>query len=108
FGRDVPERMPPRRDDDMSSVELRDAVRDSPERARSLLTVRAAISFARESDLPCLRSLSLMCSYCRASFVPFLTPRGGIRPPRELCLCRRFPAGRHAKRVSTGVRTGIA
>jgi hypothetical protein len=36
----------------MSRVEDRLAVLDSPERARSLLTVRAAISFARFVDLP--------------------------------------------------------
>jgi hypothetical protein len=35
------ERFPPRRDDDMSSVEERLAVRASPDRARSLFTVRA-------------------------------------------------------------------
>src|SRR5437763_382172 len=34
----------------MSRVELRDAVRDWPDCARSLLTVRAAISFARLAD----------------------------------------------------------
>ena len=33
------------------------------ERARSLLTVRAAISSARDSLAPWRRSLSLMCSY---------------------------------------------
>src|SRR5215207_5821161 len=62
----------------MSCVEVRDRDRDSPERARSLLTVRAAISSARDSDAPCSFSLSLMCSYCRARLVPFWTPRGGI------------------------------
>jgi hypothetical protein len=35
----------------------------SPDRARSLLTVRAAISFARPSDVPRFSALSLMCSY---------------------------------------------
>src|SRR6185312_12574891 len=62
----------------MSSTDDRDRVRDSPERARSLLTVRAAISSARSSERPCSSALSLMCSYWRARLVPFLTPRGGI------------------------------
>jgi hypothetical protein len=62
----------------MSRVDARERCRDSPLRARSLLTVRAAISSARPSDAPCSFWLSLMCSYCRARFVPFLTPRGGI------------------------------
>src|SRR3954452_5760289 len=62
----------------MSCVDVRERWRDSPLRARSLLTVRAAISSARSSDLPCSSWLSLTCSYWRARFVPFLTPRGGI------------------------------
>ena len=54
FGRRVPERRPPRRDDDMSRVEVRDPRPFvSPARARSLLTVRAAISFARFVERPC-------------------------------------------------------
>ena len=36
----------------MSCVDVRERVRDSPERARSLLTVRAAISSARDSEAP--------------------------------------------------------
>jgi hypothetical protein len=47
----------------MSFVDEEDAVRDSPERARSLLTVRAAISFARFVDAPRRFALSRMCSY---------------------------------------------
>src|SRR4051794_35752054 len=62
----------------MSCVDVRDAVRDSPLRARSLLTVRAAISSARDSDAPCSFWLSLMCSYWRARLEPFFTPRGGM------------------------------
>src|SRR4051794_9464086 len=62
----------------MSFVDVRERVRDSPERARSLLTVRAAISSARSSDLPCSFWLSLMCSYWRARLVPGFTPRGGM------------------------------
>ena len=46
FGRFVPERSPPRRPEEMSVRERRDDVFASPFRARSLLTVRAAISFA--------------------------------------------------------------
>src|SRR5205823_6770831 len=41
-----PERRPPRRPDDMSVRDNRDDDLASPDRARSLLTVRAAISFA--------------------------------------------------------------
>jgi hypothetical protein len=44
------------------------AVLDSPERARSLLTVRAAISSARAVLSPRSSALSLMCSYCRSRF----------------------------------------
>jgi hypothetical protein len=44
----------------MSLVDVRELVFDSPLRARSLLTVRAAISSARLSDAPYWRSLSLM------------------------------------------------
>ena len=58
----------------MSLVELREAVRDSPERAFSLFTVRAAISSARLSERPACFSLFLTCSYWRARLVPFLTP----------------------------------
>src|ERR671935_271071 len=47
FGLLVPERSPPRRPDEMSRVDERDAVLDSPLRARSLFTVAAAICFAR-------------------------------------------------------------
>src|SRR5947209_17067175 len=68
----------------MSWVDVRDRLRDSPERARSLLTVRAAISSARLSLDPRSSCESLMCSYCRARLVPFLTPRGGtVKPPGD-------------------------
>ena len=40
----------------------------SPFSARCLLTVRAAISFARLVERPCFFSESLMCSYCRSRF----------------------------------------
>ena len=63
FGRFVPLRWPPRREEDMSLVDVRERWRDSPERARSLLTVRAAISSARSSERPWSFWLSLMCSY---------------------------------------------
>src|SRR4029079_152293 len=61
----------------MSSRESRADSLASPCRARSLLTVRAAISSAVSSDFPSSRRESLMCSYCRARLVPFFTPRGG-------------------------------
>jgi hypothetical protein len=38
----------------------------SPACARCLLTVRAAISFARAVERPCFFSESLTCSYCRS------------------------------------------
>jgi hypothetical protein len=47
----------------MSRREVRDDCRASPLRARSLLTVRAAISFARFVEAPRFFALSLMCSY---------------------------------------------
>jgi hypothetical protein len=47
----------------MSRVDERELVFDWPDRARSLFTVRAAISLARLVERPCLRSLALMCSY---------------------------------------------
>jgi hypothetical protein len=50
----------------MSRVELRDEVRASPLLARSLFTVRAAISFARPVEAPRFFALSLMCSYWRS------------------------------------------
>jgi hypothetical protein len=40
----------------------------SPFCARCLLTVRAAISFARFVERPCFFSLSLTCSYWRSRF----------------------------------------
>jgi hypothetical protein len=49
----------------------------SPASLRCLLTVRAAISFARFVLRPSFFSDSLMCSYCRLRFALF-TPRGGI------------------------------
>src|SRR5262249_62179226 len=66
FGRFVPGRGPPRRPDDMSRVEVLDDCRASPVRARSLLTVRAAISLARLVDAPRSLALSFTCSYCRS------------------------------------------
>src|SRR5438046_8044824 len=50
----------------MSCVEVRLAVRASPLLARSLFTVRAAISSALPSDVPRSSSPSLMCSYWRS------------------------------------------
>src|SRR5262245_29701977 len=50
----------------MSRRDVGDDALDSPLRARSLLTVRAAISFARFVDAPRSLALSLMWSYCRS------------------------------------------
>jgi len=61
-------RSPPRRPEEMSSVEVRLACFASPARARSLFTVRAAISSARSSLRPRSFRPSLMCSYCRSRF----------------------------------------
>src|SRR5947209_18580034 len=66
----------------MSLVDVRDLVLDSPDRAFSLFTVRAAISSARLSLAPWSFWLSLMCSYWRARLVPFFTPRGGTLTSR--------------------------
>ena len=68
LSRFVPERKPPRRPDEMSSRDRREDSFASPARARSLLTVRAAISSALSSEAPLSSRLSLMCSYCRSRF----------------------------------------
>src|SRR5579859_5267155 len=52
----------------MSCIDVRLAVLASPDRARSLFTVRAAISSARLVLSPRSMALSLMCSYCRSRF----------------------------------------
>src|SRR5919109_2808533 len=62
----------------MSVRESREDSRDSPTRARSLLTVRAAISSARSSERPLSSSLFFTCSYIRPHLEPFLIPLGGI------------------------------
>src|SRR5687767_965800 len=64
----VCDRLPPRCPEDTSFTEERRAVLDSPWRARSLLTVRAAISSARSVDSPRFLALALMCLYCRFRF----------------------------------------
>jgi hypothetical protein len=64
--RRVPERIPPRRPEDMSVRDDRDDERASPLCARSLLTVRAAISLARFVDAPRFFALCSMCSYWRS------------------------------------------
>src|SRR5687767_14893285 len=78
FGPLVPERCPPLWPGDLSFTDVRDLSRDSPERARSLFTTRAAISSAVPSDIPWPLTDFLTFSYWRARFVPFLTPLGGI------------------------------
>src|SRR4051794_26341295 len=90
----------------MSSFERRDAVFDSPCRARSLLTVRAAISSAVSSPSPRSRSDSFTCSYWRPRLLPFVTPRGGISSslvalPASVCgmlASRGYPARSARKR----------
>src|SRR3954447_4884553 len=57
-----------RRCEEMSVFDSLDAVFASPERARALFTVRAAISSARFSGTPRLFSALRMCSYCRSRF----------------------------------------
>lgn len=58
------DRSPPRSYADLlSCVDVLLAVLDSPDLARSLFTVRAAISFARPVDSPRFSAPSLMCSY---------------------------------------------
>src|SRR5438270_12395697 len=79
----------------------------SPDRARSLFTVRAAISSAVSSLRPRSRSPSLMCSYCRSrlelhafcGIVPSLLVETSfflVVPPRDL-----------DKRLGAGHRTRI-
>ena len=60
----------------MSVRERRDDVFASPARARSLFTVRAAISSALSSDVPRSSRPSLMCSYWRSRFA--LQALGGM------------------------------
>src|SRR2546429_3096797 len=64
----------------MSLVDDLLAVLDSPERARSLFTVRAAISLARFGLSPRSLALCLMCSYCRSRLG--LDPRGDRKSTR--------------------------
>jgi hypothetical protein len=69
FREDVPpprEELALRDEDDFEDDEDDDFV--SPDFARCLLTVRAAISFARFVDRPCFCSESFTCSYCRSRF----------------------------------------
>src|SRR5688572_12201847 len=63
----------------MSVRESFEDVFASPARARSLFTVRAAISSALSSDAPRPLTLSLMCLYCRSRFL--LHACCGIRTP---------------------------
>src|SRR5690606_19703843 len=65
----LPERLPPRRCGDMSLTDVLLFCRDSPDRARFLFTVRAAISSARSSLVPFFFAPDLMCSYCRSRFL---------------------------------------
>src|SRR5690242_3906395 len=66
----------------MSSIDERLAVRASPERARSLFTVRAAISSAVSSSSPRSSALSLMCSYWRSRLALQARCGMGVLPSR--------------------------
>ena len=79
--------------------ERRDDNFASPERARSLFTVRAAISSALSSDAPRSLTLYLMCLYCRSRFLlqaccgistPFV---GSGRDFPERALSNRYVSG---------------
>ena len=67
----------------MSAVEVLLVSSASPLRARSLLTVRAAISSASSSERPRSSSPSLMWSYCRSRFL--LHACWGIRATSSIC-----------------------
>jgi hypothetical protein len=83
--------LPPERDDVPPDRDEEDRDEDddfedepdfvSPDCARCLLTVRAAISFARFVERPCFFSESLMCSYWRSRFE--LHASGMREPPCE-------------------------
>src|ERR1700709_2684121 len=74
----------------MSSVDARLACLASPARARSLFTVRAAISSAVSSLRPWSSRPSLMCSYCRSRFA---LQAFGMVPP-SIGLENRYPSSR--------------
>src|SRR2546421_4764062 len=90
----------------MSTIEVRLVSRASPCRARSLLTVRAAISSAVSSLRPRSSRPSLMCSYWRSRlalhrFCGMAIPLshlmiGGRKDwsPRERALARLVPSAR--------------
>src|SRR5207244_11903025 len=73
------DRSPPRRPDEMSRVDVRLLLVDSPERARSLFTVRAAISSATSVERPCAFRPCLMWLYWRSRFL--LHACGGMTFP---------------------------
>src|SRR5947209_5396818 len=94
----------------MSRVEVRERLRASPPRARSLLTVRAAISSALLAEEPRLRWLALMCWYWRARLVPLRTPRGGMWNHLSLADSHSswlLPTGMRLKRLA-GARSDAA
>ena len=88
----------------------------SPDFERCLLTVRAAISFARFVERPCFCSESLTCSYCRSRFA--LHDWGiCVQPPRWfpgrqthahvakcLCVCVHT----HTRAISNGFDVGAS
>src|SRR5579884_2164812 len=74
----------------MSFTDVRLLVLVSPARARSLLTVRAAISLARSGFSPRSWALSLMCSYCRSRLAE--DPRGTVHLLARADVLPIFPA----------------
>src|SRR4051812_8750245 len=84
----------------MSEVEVRLLVFDSPERALSLFTVRAAISLARLSLSPRFLALSLMCSYCRSRLG--LDPRGMVPTSLNWLFSSGLPGTPEPTRHETG------
>src|SRR5690242_1382637 len=110
----VCDRLPPRCPDETSLIDDRLAVFDSPARARSLFTVRAAISSARLVEPPRFLTLSLMCSYCRsrlgldpagmvASFASVVLQIPGTRADQTSRACPGAAAG-HWSRDQRGAR----
>jgi hypothetical protein len=57
-------------------------------------------------DVPRSRSESLMCSYCRARFVPFFVPRGGIAASFVRLSPLSYPRSAKPQTGFRGTRTG--
>ena len=78
-------------------TDSREPVLDSPARARALVHRARRDLFGAALVDPRSSWLSLMCSYWRARFVPFFTPRGGITTSYEstVGLLPRYPPVRN-------------